>query len=144
MLAACPVQAIHNDLNPSNLLIGADGRHLCGIIDFGDMIMAPAIMELTVACAYLTAATDLIDAIGNCAAAYLAWRPLPKAAMQQLPDLIATRWAMTILITEWRAQLHPENAAYILRNNPASRHGLSLMDETGRARLGARLQELTA
>ncbi len=143
-LAACPLQPIHNDLNPSNLLLSSDARQVCGVIDFGDMLVAPAVVELAVACAYLTDAPDLIGAIGDCVAAYVAEWPLAPSAIAALPDLIATRWAMTILITEWRAQLQPENAAYILRNNPASRRGLSLMDESGRERLVARLQELTA
>lgn len=143
-LAACPVQPIHNDLNPSNLLLTEDGRQVCGVIDFGDMLVGPAVIELAVACAYLTDAPDLIGAIGDCVSAYVAEWPLSAPAIAALPDLIATRWAMTILITEWRAQLQPENSAYILRNNPASRRGLSLMDEKGRARLDARLQELTA
>jgi len=144
MLSACPTQPIHNDLNPSNLLLTADGRDVCGLIDFGDMLVAPAVVELAVACAYLTDAPDLIGAIGDCVAAYVAEWPLPAAAIRALPDLIATRWAMTMLITEWRAQLQPTNAPYILRNHPAARRGLTLMDATGRARLVDRLQELTA
>ena len=144
MLARCPVQAIHNDLNPSNLLLANDGRQVSGVIDFGDMLVAPAVVELAVACAYLTDAPDPIGAIGDCAAAYVAEWPLAGSVIAALPDLVATRWAMTILITEWRAQLQPENAAYILRNNLASRRGLSLLDERGRARLVARLQDLTA
>ena len=55
---------------------------------------------------------------------------------------MATRQAMTVLITEWRARSHPDNAAYILRHNPAARRGLVLLDDAGRAALTARFLAL--
>jgi Ser/Thr protein kinase RdoA (MazF antagonist) len=142
-LNSLAVQPIHNDLNPSNLLVdsGAPVR-LCGIIDFGDMIEAPRIQELAVACAYLTDAEDPIGAIGDCAAAFHAHAPLSALELSLLGDLVATRWAITVLITEWRARLQPDNAPYILRNNAASRRGLTLFDNAGRHRLAHRLEEL--
>jgi hypothetical protein len=139
-LLQLPTQAIHNDLNPSNLLVDAEGCHLIGILDFGDMIVAPLVLELAVACAYLTDAPDLAEAIGQCVAAYQRIQPLPAAALALLPDLIATRFAMTVLITEWRSRLQPENRAYILRNNPAARNGLQALDRVGRHRLVERLE----
>ena len=37
-----------------------------------------------------------------------------------LPDLIATRHAMTLAITGWRAKRYPENRSYILRNQASA------------------------
>ena len=42
-------QAIHGDCHASNLLVDAGGRSICGILDFGDMIHAPLILEPAVA-----------------------------------------------------------------------------------------------
>jgi len=134
-LAGLPDQPIHNDLNPTNLLVSADGESLIGVLDFGDMIVAPAVVDLAVACAYLTDAPDLVGAIHDCVAGYAAVTPLNALERAVLPDLIATRWAMTVLITEWRSRLQPDNAAYILRNNPASRRGLTALSGDGGRRL---------
>nr|WP_255699995.1 phosphotransferase [Jiella avicenniae] len=112
-------QIVHNDFNPSNLLVAEDepGR-IVGILDFGDMLEAPRIFDVAVACSYhvpaegppLGFATMLLSA-------YHAVHPLAAEEIPLLFDLIATRHAMTIAISEWRARRHPENAAYVLRNH---------------------------
>ena len=53
-LRALPAQAIHNDANEHNVLIGDDGD-VCGLIDFGDLCRAPRACGLAVACAYAMA-----------------------------------------------------------------------------------------
>ena len=50
-LRALPPQAIHNDANEHNVLVG-DGGEVCGLIDFGDLCSAPRACGLAVACAY--------------------------------------------------------------------------------------------
>jgi Ser/Thr protein kinase RdoA (MazF antagonist) len=46
-------QVIHNDLNPYNVLVDPqDHITTVGLIDFGDMVQAPLINELAVACSY--------------------------------------------------------------------------------------------
>src|SRR6202795_1798585 len=42
-------QAIHGDCHGANLLVDFAGRSICGILDFGDMIHAPRILEPAVA-----------------------------------------------------------------------------------------------
>lgn len=123
-LAALPAQVIHNDLNPHNVLADEHGR-LAGIIDFGDMVRAPRLQEVATACAYLVRPGDAPLA-GPAAflSGYRAVLPLPEEQAALLPALIATRMAMTVLITHWRARRQPENAPYILRNMPGARAGL--------------------
>ena len=53
-LRALPAQAIHNDANEHNVLVGDDGE-VCGLIDFGDLCRAPRVCGLAVACAYAMA-----------------------------------------------------------------------------------------
>jgi Ser/Thr protein kinase RdoA (MazF antagonist) len=53
-------------------------------------------------------------------AAYHAVLPLEPAELRVLFDLIATRMAMTIVISSWRAARYPANRGYILRNNAAA------------------------
>ena len=53
-------------------------------------------------------------------AAYHAVLPLEPAEFSVLFDLIATRMAMTVVISSWRAARYPANRNYILRNNAAA------------------------
>ena len=53
-------------------------------------------------------------------AAYHAVLPLEPAEFSVLFDLIATRMAMTVVISSWRAVRYPANRNYILRNNAAA------------------------
>jgi Ser/Thr protein kinase RdoA (MazF antagonist) len=53
-------------------------------------------------------------------AAYHAVLPLEPAEFSVLFDLIATRMAMTVVISSWRAAHYPANRNYILRNNAAA------------------------
>lgn len=122
-------QVIHNDLNPSNVLVdpAAPGT-VTGIIDFGDMVRSPLVVDVAVACAYLLQDSDdpLAD-VERFIGAYCAIEPLDAAELGVLFDLILTRSTMTILITHWRAAQYPENRDYILRNEPVARKMLKIV-----------------
>ncbi|MFH5925707.1 phosphotransferase [Roseomonas xinghualingensis] len=131
LLARLPEQVIHNDLNPHNVLVEAgDPTRLAGIIDFGDMVRASRLQEVATTCAYLLRPGPAPLA-GPAAflAGYRAVLPLPEEEAALLPRLIATRMAMTVLITSWRARRQPENATYILRNMPGARAGLEWLTQ---------------
>ena len=129
-LAALPMQVIHNDLNPHNVLADDDGA-LAGVIDFGDMVRAPLLQEVATACAYLVRPGG--SPLAGPAAFLCGYRrvlSLPEAQATLLPVLIATRMAVTILVTHWRARREPENAPYLLRNMPGARAGLEMLART--------------
>jgi Ser/Thr protein kinase RdoA (MazF antagonist) len=54
-----PMQAIHNDANDYNVIMGPDGQ--LGLIDFGDIVRAPRIVGLATAAAY--AATRVAEPV---------------------------------------------------------------------------------
>lgn len=120
-------QVIHNDFNPHNVL--SDGGRIAGIIDFGDMVRAPLVQDLATAAAYQIAAEGpVLAAPGEMIAAFHAVCPLTEDELLVLPDLIAARLMLTIAISSWRAQRHPDNAGYILRNQPIAWRGLARLD----------------
>ncbi|MBY3064748.1 phosphotransferase [Rhizobium laguerreae] len=133
-----PRQVIHNDFNPHNILVSAgDAACVTGLIDFGDMVEAPLINDVAVALSYqIGAANGLADTI-SMLRAYHAVRPLDPLELACLPVLLRTRLAMTIIITEWRAGLYPENRDYILRNHPIALAGLLRLADHPDADLGA-------
>ncbi|MFM9867477.1 phosphotransferase [Achromobacter xylosoxidans] len=130
-LGALRRQVIHNDLNPYNVMVARDRPdQVAALLDFGDMVRAPLAQDLAVAGAYLLddAPNPLSLALRQCLASYHQTLPLTEAEIALLPDLIATRLLITVAITGWRAQQHPENRQYILRNNGLAWTGLARLD----------------
>ena len=133
VLATLPAQPIHNDFNIYNLLVDADNTdQIAAILDFGDMVCAPTIDDLAVAAAYQIGSGDdpLADVLPF-VAAYHAVRPLSQAEVDVLFTMITARLVMVVAISGWRAARCPENAAYLLRNNPISWERLQACERIG-------------
>lgn len=131
VLPGLRAQVIHNDFNPHNVL--ADGDAIAGIIDFGDMVRAPLVQDLATAAAYqIGAGGAVLQNPSEMVAAFHAICPLQEAELAVLADLISARLMLTIAISSWRASKHPDNAAYILRNQPRAWAGLARLDALGR------------
>jgi Ser/Thr protein kinase RdoA (MazF antagonist) len=111
-LGALPRQAIHNDANPENILIGADGD-VSGFIDFGDALKAPRIIEVATAASYLrTAGDNPLKFIAAFVEGYHQRNPLSAAEFDLLFDLIRTRLSMTLIILYWRLTARDEDDPY--------------------------------
>ncbi len=138
-------QVIHNDLNPSNVLVDAhDPSRMLGVIDFGDLAHSPLIVDLAVASAYLLkdgpdALSDMLEFL----AAYASVVPLTDAELSILYDLTLTRSTMTVLITHWRAARYPENRDYILRNETRARTRLEQLSASTPPDIAAELRGRT-
>ncbi|TDG03556.1 homoserine kinase [Paraburkholderia guartelaensis] len=119
-------QVIHNDMNAYNIMVDSEvGDRVTAVLDFGDMVKAPLVNDIAVACAYqLDDSAEPLSTASECVAGYHAVSPLSPEEIVLLPELIAARLLVTVLITGWRAKRYPENRNYILRNNPLSWDGL--------------------
>ncbi|HMC43926.1 MAG TPA: phosphotransferase [Caballeronia sp.] len=134
ILGTLAPQAIHNDLNIHNVLV-APGNHerITGILDFGDMVSAPRIIDVAVAASYQLGTGDaLLTNVLEFVSAYHEVSPLKAIELEVLFDLIVARLVMIVTISGWRAALYPENAKYILRNNAVSWRRLSECDRAQR------------
>jgi len=109
-LMSLRTQVIYNDLNPDNVLLDKnDPQHISGIIDFGDLVKSPLVIDLAVASAYqLADGDDPLAGTLSLIAGYHAVRPLQDMEMELLPDLIRTRLVTSILIMSWRMQRYPQ------------------------------------
>jgi Ser/Thr protein kinase RdoA (MazF antagonist) len=135
VLAELPKQALHNDLNPHNVVVEpTDHERIAGIIDFGDLTSTARVNDLAIACAYQVEDRDdpLAPAL-ELVAAYHAVSPLEPRERAILFDLIATRMVMTIVISNIRAARYPQNSAYILRNNKQASARLARIARLSRA-----------
>lgn len=115
-------QPIHNDFNPSNLLVDPnDPSQVTGILDFGDMVHAPLVNDVAVAASYhLDPQGDPLPTLARFAADYHAVSPLTHDETWLLLDLVRARLAMVVAISGWRSARQPDNAAYLMRNNAVS------------------------
>jgi 4-aminobutyrate aminotransferase-like enzyme/Ser/Thr protein kinase RdoA (MazF antagonist) len=112
-LARLPRQAIHNDANDFNVLVtprASIERHVVGLLDFGDMVRAPAVCELAVACAYaLLGKPNSLAAAASVVRGYHAVRPLSESEVALLFDLICTRLCLSVTISAWQHACAPQN-----------------------------------
>jgi len=97
-------QAIHGDCHARNLLV-SDSRDACtGIIDLGDMIHAPLVLEPAVSMAeFLADGAVSVDALGEILSGYASVQALESSDLDVLYELIAARLAIAVLIRAWRS-----------------------------------------
>ena len=94
-------QLVHNDLNPDNLLFDPNNpAHAPAVIDFGDMVEAPIVCDLAVACAYLVGekGQHALSGVADTVRGFYRVRPLTGTEIDVLPLLIAGRMCQTLLI----------------------------------------------
>ena len=103
-LPALRRQVIHSDLHGDNVLADSDHQNsITGVIDFGDMVRAPLIMEVAIAASYLRSAQgDALSLIAPFVGAYNSLIPLQADELELLFDLVRARLAATISILRWR------------------------------------------
>lgn len=115
-LAALRCQVIHNDLNPGNVLVTENGRvSIAGVIDFGDMIRAPLIIDVAVAASYMRSDDDTAALLASLVAGYNEVTRLEGLELELLYDLVRTRLATTISILHWRLAARAADDAYTVK-----------------------------
>ncbi|WP_136476112.1 phosphotransferase [Pseudomonas sp. DG56-2] len=134
-------QVIHNDMNPHNIIVDPEQPDvLRSILDFGDMVYAPLVNEVAVAASYhLGPVGDVLEPALDVIGAYHQHNPLAQEEMALLPELLATRLALALCINSWRAELHPENREYILRNAQRAWANLNAMASLSRSEIEDRI-----
>jgi len=107
-LSQLPAQLIHNDANDNNIVV-RDGR-VVSLIDFGDIILAPRIVSLAVACAYiLDESTDPVRGILDVVRGYHTTHALTETELDLLFPLIRLRIATSIVMAAVQSAAQPDN-----------------------------------
>jgi 4-aminobutyrate aminotransferase-like enzyme/Ser/Thr protein kinase RdoA (MazF antagonist) len=97
-------QVVHNDLAPTNVLVD-DTLTVTGITDFGDMTHTALVCDLAVAAAdLLSGRADGMELAHEVLSGYDSITPLEQREVELLADLMAGRYAASILITAWRTR----------------------------------------
>ncbi len=129
-------QAIHGDCHPANLLVDAAGGAVCGVLDFGDMIHGPVVLEPAVAMSELL--TDALAQPRDLSAVldgYARLQSLSAADVDVLYDLIAGRHAVTIVVHAWRRRHDAKGAGLLDRAAGNAAASLESLRTIGRASL---------
>jgi 4-aminobutyrate aminotransferase-like enzyme/Ser/Thr protein kinase RdoA (MazF antagonist) len=123
-LSARRSQAIHGDAHGGNIVVDAAAQGITGILDFGDMIHAPLVLEPAVAMAEVPVnGVQRAEALSTVLAGYAESAALEAADIELLYDLIMARHAVTVLIHAWRVR--HDSGADVLRQ-PALHSAVSL------------------
>ena len=104
-------QAIHGDGHAGNVLVDPASRTVSGLIDFGDMIRAPLILEPAVAMSeLLTEGIADVALLAPLLRGFVGVQTLLAEEVEHLFDLILARHAVTILVHAWRLRHDPAGA----------------------------------
>jgi hypothetical protein len=140
ILPSLPTQVVHNDLNPHNMLVSEDDPEIVtGVLDFGDMVETPRLLDLGIAACYQIDPLRPAETITAVAAGYHAVNPISAVERQLLPLAVEARLVTTLCIAHERARLYPDNAPYILRNVPVSSAALTAFSQMPPGALNALL-----
>jgi len=139
-----PTQVIHNDFNPNNILIDETSpEDICGIIDFGDMVKAPALFDLAVAVSYQIGTDEnWLDEACDCLKGYASLKQLTPMEIDLLYPAIIMRIVMRYTIAAWRSSIFPDQREHLTRYWPTLRTQLELIEAVGRENATARFAEI--
>jgi 4-aminobutyrate aminotransferase-like enzyme/Ser/Thr protein kinase RdoA (MazF antagonist) len=145
-LATWPNQLIHNDLNGSNLLLDPVTGEVTGLLDFGDVVEAPRVIDLAVAAAYLvdgSSPASLFASLSAIVAGYQSQSSLSSAEIAIVPEIMKARYAMALALNHARASTSddPDYVRYVLRNAEPSRTKLAVLTNPLSSRLAHQFRE---
>lgn len=128
VLGQLPTQVIHNDANPGNVLVGRETDRIVGVIDFGDMLRAPRVIEVAIASAYLRELREEpLTLIRAFVEGYSSINALTSAELRVLHAAIKTRLATTIVVMAWRASLRQSDDAYLRQTQSSENDALEFL-----------------
>ncbi|MCH2138442.1 MAG: aminotransferase class III-fold pyridoxal phosphate-dependent enzyme [Phycisphaerales bacterium] len=106
-LSDCPRGVLHGDFNDENVLL-YEGE-VSGILDFGDVLEGPMVLDLAIAVAYaLQHVNHDLAQVAPLVAAYDAVRPLNADEQQVLFPMVVARLATSVCISAARRATMPD------------------------------------
>jgi 4-aminobutyrate aminotransferase-like enzyme/Ser/Thr protein kinase RdoA (MazF antagonist) len=96
-------QAVHGDCHARNLLIDSDATTICGILDFGDMIHAPLVLDVGITLSeLLTDYSVPVESLAEVLRGFASSQELQSDEVDLLFDVVTARHAVAILLHAWR------------------------------------------
>ncbi len=135
-------QVIHADIHAKNIVTDPDRPgYIAGILDFGDMIFAPTVVEAAIAADVEGVPDDeLIGSLCALVAGYDSVLPLEEEEIDLLYDLVLARLAVTATIIAWRKVMTPDQPDYIHESEAPCWETIEDLLTSGRAQVRASLR----
>jgi 4-aminobutyrate aminotransferase-like enzyme/Ser/Thr protein kinase RdoA (MazF antagonist) len=131
-------QVIHNDLNLHNVLVDeARPDRITGVIDFGDMIHGPLVLELAVAGSDIVLMENPLERVQELLRGYHGIVPLTVEEVGVLYDLIQGRNAAALAILARRRAQNMTEENYLETYAEPCRKAAWTLSEIGRERASA-------
>jgi len=102
-LLQLPAQVIHNDMHLANVLVDPDRpEEIIGIIDFGDIVQRPLVLDLSIPLVMIAELTsDVVSAAIDLLAGFDEAGPLPAEQRELLYDAICARAILSVQLTQF-------------------------------------------
>lgn len=132
-LRALPSQAIHGDIHGGNVLVDSMSLRVTGIIDFGDMIHGPRVLEPAVAMSELLIEGGVtLSESAALLRGYISGQALEAREVDALYEMISARHAVSLLVHAWRASHDPAGATALGECAANARRSLEQLLNIGR------------
>ena len=130
-------QVIHQDAHRHNVLVAAaNPTEVSGVLDFGDMVYGPTIVELAIAIDLPDSSADeMLAKAGAVAAGYDALNRLSGTEIDLLYDLMLARMALTCCIIGWRKEASADDPEYLLDREEGIWESVATLQEIGRVQM---------
>lgn len=123
VLTQMPRQPIHNDINDYNILVSGgllEPKTVTGLIDLGDMCIAPRICDLAIAGAYVALGhPSPIKAVATLVQGHHAAHPLLAHEIDMLWPLLKMRLAVSVVNSTIEAAENPDDPYVTISQAPA-------------------------
>jgi 4-aminobutyrate aminotransferase-like enzyme/Ser/Thr protein kinase RdoA (MazF antagonist) len=134
-------QVVHADIDSNNTLTDPDRPdNITGIIDFGDMVYAPTVVEVAIAAHDSVSSDDLTESLCAVVAGFDSVLPLEEEEIDLVYDLILARLAATATIIAWRKVMRPDQLDYIHESEVPCWETIEALLTRGRAQVRASLR----
>lgn len=108
---------IHNDANEYNVL--AEGDHISGLIDFGDMVHSYTVCDPAIAMAYATLGSDdPAEVIREMTRGYHESLPLQDSELIVLFPMLCMRLAVSACMAAYQMRLRPDDSYLAISQEP--------------------------
>lgn len=122
LIPSLPTQIVHSDINGQNILANAHKPdEIAGILDFGDLVQGPRVIDLAgAALLQMEAGQHDLTPVADVLSAYHGKARLTELEIDLLADVMIARCVINVTVTEELASKNPANRSYFMKNNPAS------------------------
>jgi len=127
---------VHGDANDHNVLVDAGDRtrpderfvHVCGLLDFGDLVHSVVVAEAAVAAAYVVMQSgDPVGAVCDLVAGFHSENPLTEAELDVLWTLVLARLSLSGVHAAAQSAQRPDDPYLVVSEGPAWRALESLL-----------------